>query len=167
MKKRKLGNSGLEVSAVGLGCMGMSYHRGPAPDRHAMITLIRKAVELGVTFFDTAEVYGQFINEELVGEALYPFRSQVIIATKFGSKFENGKPTGLDSRSERIRQVAEESLKRLKSESIDLFYQHRFDVEATGRGGSTNTGKTRYRFRSLQPARPRLSLRHVERGHEI
>src|ERR1700747_2780894 len=127
MKKRKLGNSGLEVSDVGLGCMGMSYHRGPAPDRHAMITLIRKAVELGVTFFDTAEVYGPFINEELVGEALSPFRSQVIIATKFGSKFENGKPTGLDSRPEHIRQVAEESLKRLKSESIDLFYQHRFD----------------------------------------
>jgi aryl-alcohol dehydrogenase-like predicted oxidoreductase len=127
MQKRKLGNSGLEVSAIGLGCMGMSYHRGPAPDSSAMIALIRKAVELGVTFFDTAEVYGPFINEELVGEALSPFRPQVIIATKFGSKFENGKPTGLDSRPQHIRQVAEESLKRLKSESIDLFYQHRFD----------------------------------------
>jgi aryl-alcohol dehydrogenase-like predicted oxidoreductase len=127
MQKRKLGNSGLEVSAIGLGCMGMSYHRGPAPDRHAMITLIRKAVELGVTFFDTAEVYGPFINEELVGEALSPFRTEVVIATKFGSKFENGKPIGLDSRPEHIRQVAEESLKRLKAESIDLFYQHRFD----------------------------------------
>src|SRR6516162_4381747 len=127
MQKRKLGNSNLEVSAIGLGCMGMSYHRGPAPGRNAMIVLIRKAVELGVTFFDTAEVYGPFINEELVGEALFPFRSEVVIATKFGSNFENGKPTGLNSRPERIRQVAEESLKRLKSESIDLFYQHRLD----------------------------------------
>jgi aryl-alcohol dehydrogenase-like predicted oxidoreductase len=127
MQKRKLGNSGLEVSAIGLGCMGMSYHRGPAPDSNAMIALIRKAVELGVSFFDTAEVYGPFINEELVGEALSPFRTQVVIATKFGSKFENGKPSGLDSRPEHIHQVAEESLKRLKSESIDLFYQHRFD----------------------------------------
>src|ERR1700685_3003281 len=127
MQKRKLGNSNLEVSAIGLGCMGMSYHRGPAPDRNAMIALIRKAVELGVTFFDTAEVYGPFINEELVGEALFPFRRDVVIATKFGSKIENGKSTGLNSRPEHIRQVAEESLKRLKSESIDLFYQHRFD----------------------------------------
>src|ERR1700761_7497178 len=127
MQKRKLGNSNLEVSAIGLGCMGMSYHRGPAPDRKAMIALIRKAVELGVTFFDTAEVYGPFINEELVGEALFPFRKDVVIATKFGSKIENGKSTGLNSRPEHILQVAEESLKRLKSESIDLFYQHRFD----------------------------------------
>ena len=127
MQKRKLGNSNLEVSAIGLGCMGMSYHRGPAPDRNAMIALIRKAVELGVTLFDTAEVYGPFINEELVGEALFPFRKEVVIATKFGSNIEIGKPTGLNSRPERIRQVAEESLKRLKSESIDLFYQHRFD----------------------------------------
>ncbi|MGA8658000.1 MAG: aldo/keto reductase, partial [Chthoniobacterales bacterium] len=92
MQKRKLGNSNLEVSAIGLGCMGMSYHRGPAPDRNAMIALIRRAVELGVTFFDTAEVYGPFINEELVGEALFPFRKEVVIATKFGSNFENGKP---------------------------------------------------------------------------
>src|ERR1700737_4858672 len=127
MQKRNLGNSSLEVSAIGLRCMGMSYHRGPAPDRNAMIALIRKAVELGVTFFDTAEVYGPFINEELVGEALFPFRKQVVIATKFGSNFENGKATGLNSRPEHIREVAEESLKRLKSESIDLFYQHRFD----------------------------------------
>src|SRR5258708_6816260 len=127
MQKRKLGNSNLEISAIGLGCMGMSYHRGPAPDRNAMIALIRKAVDLGVTFFDTAEIYGPFINEELVGEALFPFRNEVVITTKFGSNFENGKPTGMNSRPERIRQVAEESLKRLKSESIDLFYQHRFD----------------------------------------
>ena len=127
MEKRKLGKSSLEVSALGLGCMGMSYHRGPAPDRNAMIALIRKAVELGVTLFDTAEVYGPFTNEELVGEALFPFRKEVVIATKFGFNFENGKSTGLNSRPERIRQVAEESLKRLKSRSIDLFYQHRFD----------------------------------------
>src|ERR1700730_12530107 len=129
MQKRKLENSNLEVSAIGLGCMGMSYHRGPAPDRNAMIALIRKAVELGVTFFDTAEVYGPFINEELVGEALYPFRNEVVIATKFGSNIENGKSTGLNSRPEHILQVVEESLRRLKSESIDLFYQHRFDPD--------------------------------------
>jgi aryl-alcohol dehydrogenase-like predicted oxidoreductase len=127
MQKRTLGKSNLAVSALGLGCMGMSYHRGPAPDRNAMIALIRKAVEIGVTLFDTAEVYGPFINEELVGEALFPFRKEVVIATKFGSNIENGKSTGLNSRPEHIRQVAEESLKRLKSESIDLFYQHRFD----------------------------------------
>jgi len=127
MQMRKLGNSNLAVSALGLGCMGMSYHRGPTPDRNAMIALIRKSVELGVTFFDTAEVYGPFTNEELVGEALFPFRNEVVIATKFGFNFENGKSTGLNSRPERIRQVAEESLKRLKSECLDLFYQHRSD----------------------------------------
>jgi aryl-alcohol dehydrogenase-like predicted oxidoreductase len=129
IKRRTLGSgeSSLQVSALGLGCMGMSYHRGPAPERNAMIALIRKAVELGVTLFDTAEVYGPFINEELVGEALFPLRKEVVIATKFGFNFENGKSTGLNSRPERIRQVAEESLKRLKSESIDLFYLHRLD----------------------------------------
>src|SRR6201987_5940155 len=128
MQKRKLGNSGLEVSAVGLGCIGMSYHRGPAPDRHAMITLIRKAVDLGVTFFDTAEVYGPFTNEELVGEALAPFREQVVIATKFGFKFgPKGEQIGLDSRPEHIKEVAEASLKRLRTDVIDLFYQHRVD----------------------------------------
>ena len=127
MKKRKLGKSGLEVSALGLGCMGMSYHRGPAPDRNTMITLIRKAVDLGVTLFDTAEVYGPFINEELVGEALAPFGKEVVISTKFGFNCEKGKPTELNSQPEHIRQVAEESLKRLKRDSIDLFYQHRLD----------------------------------------
>ncbi|MGA2247144.1 MAG: aldo/keto reductase [Verrucomicrobiota bacterium] len=127
MQKRKLGMDGLEVSALGLGCMGMSYHRGPAPDRNAMIALIRKAVDLGVTLFDTAEVYGPFINEELVGDALSPFRREVAVATKFGFNFENGKSTGPNSRPERIRQVAEESLKRLKRDRIDLFYQHRLD----------------------------------------
>jgi len=131
MQKRKLGNSNLEVSAIGLGCMGMSYHRGPAPDRNAMIALIRKAVERGVTFFDTAQVYGPFTNEELVGEALAPFRDQVVIATKFGHDFgPNGKQlglTGLNSRPESIKQVVEGSLERLRVETIDLFYQHRFD----------------------------------------
>src|SRR6201995_199383 len=129
MQKRKLGNSNLEVSAIGLGCMGMSYHRGPAPDRNVMIALIRKAVELGVTFFDTAEVYGPFINEELVGEALAPFRKQVAIATKFGFKIDpvTNKQAGLDSRPEHIKEVADASLKRLKTDVIDLFYQHRVD----------------------------------------
>jgi aryl-alcohol dehydrogenase-like predicted oxidoreductase len=131
MQKRKLGNSNLEVSAIGLGCMGMSYHRGPAPDRNAMIALIRKAVERGVTFFDTAQVYGPFTNEELVGEALAPFRDQVVIATKFGGDFgPSGKQVGLNrlnSRPEYIKQVVEGSLERLRVETIDLFYQHRFD----------------------------------------
>src|SRR5579864_3923117 len=127
MQKRKLGRSGLEVSALGLGCMGMSYGYGPAADTKEMISLIRKAVERGVTFFDTAEVYGPFANEELVGEALAPFRNRVVIATKFGFKIENGKQTGLDSRPEHIKQVAEASLKRLKTDVIDLFYQHRVD----------------------------------------
>src|SRR5512146_2603575 len=126
MLKRKLGKSGLEVSAIGLGCMGMSTAYGPTPDRSNMIALIRQAVERGVTFFDTAEGYGPFTNEELVGEALAPFRGQVVIATKFGFKFDpNGKQVGLDSRPEHIREVAEASLKRLKIDTIDLFYQHR------------------------------------------
>ena len=130
MKKRKLGKSDLEVSAIGLGCMGMSYGYGPPKEKREMMALLRKAVELGVTFFDTAEVYGPFTNEELVGEALAPFRRQVVIATKFGFKPDpNGGPwwTGLDSRPEHIKQVAEASLKRLRSDVIDLFYQHRVD----------------------------------------
>src|SRR5512136_2633244 len=131
MQKRKLGNSGLEVSAIGFGCMGMSFGYGPAKDKTEMIPIIRTAVERGVTFFDTAEVYGPFINEELVGEALAPFRGQVVIATKFGFKLdpETGKQAGLDSRPERIKQVAEGSLKRLGVEAIDLFYQHRVDPD--------------------------------------
>src|SRR5580658_1792940 len=125
MKKRKLGKSNLEVSAIGLGCMGMSYAYGPPKDKQEMIALIRATVERGVTFFDTAESYGPFTNEELVGEALAPFRGRVVIATKFGFKFE---PTrGLDSRPEHIRDVAEASLKRLRVDAIDLFYQHRVD----------------------------------------
>ena len=132
MRKRRLGRSNLEVSALGLGCMGMSYGYGPAADKQEMITLIRAAFERGVTFFDTAEVYGPFTNEELVGEALAPFRGQVVIATKFGFKLDpTGKPgsQGLDSRPEHIREVAEASLERLKVDAIDLFYQHRVDLE--------------------------------------
>jgi len=130
MKKRRLGNN-LEVSAIGLGCMGMSSGYGPAADRNEMIALIRTAVERGVTFFDTAEVYGPFANEELVGEALAPVRAQVVIATKFGFGIDpaTGKQHGLDSRPEHIRQVAEASLKRLRTDVIDLFYQHRVDTD--------------------------------------
>jgi aryl-alcohol dehydrogenase-like predicted oxidoreductase len=128
MKKRKLGN--LEVSAIGLGCMGMSFGYGPAKDKQEMISLLRKAVELGVTFFDTAEMYGPFTNEELVGEALAPFRERVVIATKFGLKISpKGEQIGLDSRPQHIKEVAEASLKRLRTEVIDLFYQHRVDPD--------------------------------------
>jgi aryl-alcohol dehydrogenase-like predicted oxidoreductase len=127
MKTRKLGNSGLEVSAMGLGCMGMSFGLGPAADKKEMIALIRSAVEQGITFFDTAEVYGPYTNEELVGEALSPFGSEVVVATKFGFALEDS--PGLNSRPERIRKVAEASLKRLGRETIDLFYQHRVDPE--------------------------------------
>ena len=131
MQKRKLGISNLEVSAIGLGCMGMSFGYGPAKDKQEMIPVIRAAVERGVTFFDTAEVYGPYINEELVGEALEPFRSQVVIATKFGWKIDpaTGKNVGLDSRPEQIKRVADASLKRLRVDAIDLFYQHRVDPE--------------------------------------
>jgi aryl-alcohol dehydrogenase-like predicted oxidoreductase len=124
MQKRKLGRSGLEVSAIGLGCMGMSHAYGPPADRTQMIALLRKAVDLGVTFFDTAEVYGPFTNEELVGEALAPFRGKVAIATKFGMKLGTD---AMDSRPEHIREVADASLKRLRVDRIDLFYQHRVD----------------------------------------
>jgi len=128
MQKRKLGNSNLEVSALGLGCMGMSFGYGPAADKRQMISLIRSAVERGVTFFDTAQVYGPFANEELVGEALAPVRAQVVIATKFGFDFDaNGKQRGLNSRPEYIRQMTEGSLARLGVEAIDLYYQHRVD----------------------------------------
>jgi len=136
MQKRTLGNSGLEVSAIGLGCMGMSFSYGPAKDKQEMIALLQAAVERGVTFFDTAEVYGPFVNEELVGEALAPLRDKVVIATKFGFDLSpdrdprgmTGSP-GLNSRPEHIRQVAEASLKRLRVETIDLFYQHRVDPD--------------------------------------
>jgi aryl-alcohol dehydrogenase-like predicted oxidoreductase len=127
IQKRKLGNSGLEVSAIGLGCMGMSFGYGTISDEKEMIALIRSAVESGVTFFDTAEVYGPYINEELVGKALEPFKGKVVIATKFGFNFQDGVNTGLNSRPEHIKKVAEESLKRLRIDAIDLFYQHRVD----------------------------------------
>lgn len=129
MRKRKLGKSNLEVSAMGLGCMGMSASYGPPKNKKEMESLIHKAVDLGVTFFDTAEVYGPYINEELVGEALAPLRDQVLIATKFGFRIDpdTGKQSGTDSRPEHIKQVAEASLKRLKTDHIDLFYQHRVD----------------------------------------
>jgi len=130
MQKRTLGKSTLAVSTLGLGCMGMSFAYGPVPDKQEMISLIRSAVERGITFFDTAEAYGPFTNEELVGEALAPFRGQVVIATKFGFHFgPNGEQMGQDSRPEHIKQVAEASLKRLKVEAIDLFYQHRVDTD--------------------------------------
>ena len=128
MLKRSLGQSGLEVSAVGLGCMGMSFGYGPAGNEQEMISVIRSAVDLGITFFDTAEVYGAYTNEVLVGKALSPMRDQVVIATKFGFRIDaNGKQAGLDSRPEHIRDVAEASLKRLNMDAIDLFYQHRVD----------------------------------------
>jgi aryl-alcohol dehydrogenase-like predicted oxidoreductase len=131
MKKRKLGKSGLEVSAIGLGCMGMSFGYGPPKDKQEMISLLHAAVERGATFFDTAEVYGPFINEELVGEGLAPFRGRVVIATKFGFKLDpkSGRSIGVDSRPAHIKEVAEASLKRLRTDVIDLFYQHRVDPE--------------------------------------
>jgi aryl-alcohol dehydrogenase-like predicted oxidoreductase len=129
MQKRTLGRSKLEVSAIGLGCMGLSFGYGPAVEKHQGISLIRAAVERGVTFFDTAEVYGPYANEEMVGEALAPSREQVVIATKFGFNIVEGKQSGLNSRPEHIKEVAEASLKRLKTDRIDLFYQHRVDPD--------------------------------------
>ena len=129
MNTRTLGTSGLRVSELGLGCMGLSFGYGPAVDTQAGIALVRAAVERGVTFFDTAEAYGPYVNEELLGEALAPFRDRVVIATKFGFKFDNGKSVGLDSRPAHIREVAEASLKRLRVDTLDLFYQHRVDPE--------------------------------------
>src|SRR3954471_23615384 len=131
MQKRRLGNSDLEVSAIGLGCMGLSFGYGPATEKQAAVSLIRTAVERGVTFFDTAEVYGPFTNEELLGEALAPFRDRVVIATKFGWKIDPStrKSVGLDSRPEHIKEVAEASLRRLRVDCIDLFYQHRVDPD--------------------------------------
>ena len=134
MHTRTLGRD-LQVSAIGLGCMGMSQSYGPNPgDRQAMISVLRDAVDLGVTFFDTAEVYGPYVNEELVGEALQPVRDQVVIATKFGWRIEDGQSVGLDSRPEQIKRVADASLRRLRSDVIDLFYQHRVDPDVPDRG---------------------------------
>src|SRR6266567_8489788 len=130
MQKRKLGKSNLEVSAIGLGCMGMSFSYGPPKDKKEMTSLLHAAVERGITFFDTAEIYGAYTNEELVGEALAPLREQVVIATKFGYKLgPTGEQMGLDWRPEHIKQGAEDSLKRLRIETIDLFYQHRVDPD--------------------------------------
>src|SRR6202162_1575998 len=131
MQKRRLGNSNLEVAALGLGCMGLSFGFGPPRDKQEMTALLWAAVDRGTTFFDTAEVYGPYTNEELLGEALAPFRKQVVIATKFGFKIDptTGKQAGLDSRPEHIKEVAEASLKRLRTDTIDLFYQHRVDPE--------------------------------------
>ena len=127
MDKRQLGKSGLEVSAIGLGCMGMSHGYGPSTDKQEMISLIHAAIDRGVTLFDTAQIYGPFTNEVLVGEALAPYRNHVVIATKFGFQYENGKENGINSRPEQIKQTVEDSLKRLKVETIDLLYQHRVD----------------------------------------
>src|SRR3984893_11912706 len=185
MQKRKLGNSNLEVSAVGLGCMGMSFSYGPPADKQQMISLLRSAVERGVTFFDTAEVYGPFTNEELVGEALAPFRGQVVTATKFGFKLDpNGGPQwfGLDSRPEHIKEVAEGSLKRLKVDALDLFYQHRVDPDVPiedvagavkdliqeGKvkhfGLSESGGKTILRAHAIQSVTIALNVHHPSYG---
>ena len=127
MQKRNLGKSGLEVSALGLGCMGMTFSYAPFPEKKDMIVLLRKAVEMGVNFFDTAEAYGPYNNEELVGEALAPFRNEVVIATKFGFEYQNGKSVGISSRPDNIRHAVDGSLKRLGVDVIDLLYQHRVD----------------------------------------
>jgi aryl-alcohol dehydrogenase-like predicted oxidoreductase len=170
MQKRKLGSSDLEVSALGLGCMGMSFSYGPPADRRDMISLLRAAVELGVTFFDTAEVYGPFTNEELVGEALSPFRGQVVIATKFGFKLDpNGGPqwVGLDSRPEHIKEVAEGSLKRLKVDAIDLFYQHRVDpdvpIEEVAGAVKDLIGEGKVKHFGLSEAAPQT----IRRAHAV
>ena len=167
MQKRFLGKSNLEVSAIGLGCMGMNHHRGPAPDKDEMIALIRTAVTRGVTFFDTAEVYGPFTNEELVGEALKPFRKDVVIATKFGFDLGPGGSGGPNSRPSRIRQVAEESLKRLRVDAIDLFYQHRVDhgvpIEEVAGAVKDLIGQGKVRHFGLSEAGPST----IRRAHAV
>jgi len=169
MQTRKLGKSNLEVSSIGLGCMGMSFGLGPAADKKEMISLIRAAVERGVTFFDTAEVYGPFTNEELVGEALAPFRDRVAIATKFGFKIDpnTGKQAGLDSRPEHIKEVAAASLKRLKTDVIDLFYQHRVDpnvpIEETAGGVKDLIQQGKVKHFGLSEA----GVRPIRRAHAV
>ena len=169
MQKRKLGRSNLEVSVLGLGCMGMSFGYGPAGDKQEMISVIQAAVERGVTFFDTAEVYGPFTNEELVGEALAPFRPQVVIATKFGFKLDpnTGKQAGLDSRPEHIKEVAEASLKRLKTNVIDLFYQHRVDpnvpIEDVARAVKDLIGQGKVKHFGLSEA----GVQTIRRAHKV
>src|SRR5437867_4949786 len=178
MQRRKLGNRGLEVSALGLGCMGMSQSYGLPPDKQAMISLIRTAVERGVTFFDTAEIYGPYTNEELVGEALAPLRAQVVIATKFGIRIENGQQVQ-DSRPERIKQSIEGSLKRLRTDVIDLYYQHRADpnvpiedVAATVKalipqGKLKHSRMSEAGVRTLRRAHPAQPLTAVPREHSL
>jgi aryl-alcohol dehydrogenase-like predicted oxidoreductase len=169
MQKRTLGQGDLEVSALGLGCMGMSFGYGPAANKQEMISLIRTAVDRGVTFFDTAEVYGPFINEELVGEALAPVRKQVVIATKFGHDIDpgTGKMRGMDSRPEHIKQVAEASLRRLKSDVIDLFYQHRVDpnvpIEDVAGAVKNLIGEGKVRHFGLSEA----GVRTIRRAHAV
>src|ERR1700709_1835827 len=168
MQKRTLGNSGLEVSAIGLGCMGMSFGLGPAADEREMISLIRSAVDLGVTFFDTAEAYGPFKNEELVGRALSPIRERVVIATKFGFRYDaDGKQAGLNSRPEHIREVAEASLKRLNIDAIDLFYQHRVDpnvpIEDVAGAGKELIQEGKVRHFGLSEA----GVRTIRRAHAV
>ena len=167
MRKVKLGNQGLEVSAIGLGCMGMSQSYPPFPKKEEMISLINEAVEMGVTFFDTAEVYGPYINEELLGEALEPYRNKVIIATKFGFKFENGKNVGLDSRPETIKKAVEGSLKRLRTDYIDLLYQHRVDpnvpIEEVAKAVKELIEEGKVRYFGLSE----VSAETVRRAHAI
>jgi len=169
MNTRKLGRSNLEVSALGLGCMGMSFSYGPPKDKQEMISLLRTAVERGVTFFDTAEVYGPFINEELVGEALAPFKGKVVIATKFGFKI-GGAPGGLDSRPEHIKEVVEASLKRLQVETIDLLYQHRVDpavpIEETIGAMARLVEQGKVRYLGVCEAGPE-TLRRAHKAHPV
>src|SRR4029077_17788878 len=168
MQKRKLGSSNLEVSALGLGCMGMSFGYGPPQDEQEMISVIQAAVDLGVNFFDTAEVYGPFINEVLVGKALSPIRERVVIATKFGFHFDaNGKQAGLNSRPEHVREVAEAALKRLDIDAIDLFYQHRVDpdvpIEDVAGGGKELIQEGKVRHFGLSEA----GVRTIRRAHAV
>src|SRR6266478_4272232 len=170
MQKRKLGKSNLEVSALGLGCMGMSFSYGPAGDKQEMISVLRAAVDRGVTFFDTAEVYGPFTNEELVGEGLSPFRGKVAIATKFGFKLKpDGSPgfVGLDSRPERIKEVAEGSLKRLKVDAIDLFYQHRVDVNVPIEDVAGTVKDLIHQGKVKHFGLPEAGLKTIRRAHAV
>lgn len=173
MKYRKLGNSGLEVSAIGLGCMGMTQSYPPFPEKNKSIALIRQAVELGVTFFDTAEVYGPFTNEELVGEALEPYRDQVVIATKFGFDFQNyqkdasGRPVSLSSHPESIRMAVEGSLKRLRTDHIDLYYQHRVDPNVSIEKVADTVGQLIKEGKVLHWGLSEASAKTVRRAHTV
>jgi len=167
MKKRKLGNSGLEVSAIGFGCMGMSQSYPPFPEKGEAISLLRSAVELGVTFFDTAEVYGPYTNEELVGEALEPYRDKVVIATKFGYHIQNGKSAGLDSRPETIRKAVEGSLKRLRTDHIDLLYQHRVDPNVPIEEVAETVGQLMKEGKVLYWGLSEAGVQTVRRAHAV